>query len=125
MSQRPRWASNVFVEPRGARAVAQHRRLLLGELRVGADDAELHGGGRGDRTHAKAAAAAEERARALAVDGLERERRARRALRVEVDEQRPLSAERQRTGDVDRGRGLADTALAIDDRDDLHQVIRG
>ncbi len=85
ISQSPRCDSNVRTMPGRALAVAQHRRLLGRELRIGADDAELHGSGGCDRAHAEAAATAEERARALAVDDLEPEGRGRRSLRIEID----------------------------------------
>ena len=101
MSQSPRCASNVRVSRAARERSLQHRRLLVREPAVGADDAELHGGGRGDRSHPEAACAVEEGARALAVGGLERERRARRRLRIEVDQQRPLARKRERAGDVD------------------------
>src|SRR5206468_2514150 len=39
-------------------------------------------------------------------------------LRIEIDEQRPLAAERQRRRQVDGGRRLADAAFLVRDRDD-------
>jgi hypothetical protein len=43
-------------------------------------------------------------------------------LRVHVEEQDLLAEPGERGAEVDRGRRLADTALLVDDRDDLHRV---
>src|SRR5262249_14358349 len=52
-------------------------------------------------------------------DGRDVEERHRAVgLGIEVDEQRPLPAERQRGRQVNRGRGLADAALLVGDCDD-------
>ncbi len=45
-------------------------------------------------------------------------------LRIEVDAQRPLPALRDRSEQVEGGRGLADAALLVEHRDDRH-VVRG
>ena len=41
------------------------------------------------------------------------------ALGIDVDEEHALFGERQRRGEVDGGRGLADAALLVGDGDDL------
>jgi hypothetical protein len=47
------------------------------------------------------------------------------ALRIEIDNQHPLADRGQRGAEIDRGGGLADTALLVGERQDARMAGRG